>query len=160
MLGGLITDHGSIRFEERDVGLLTTLHLAATDKGHFYPQIEKLHISLGASNFTQHSYIKKYFYSTTFNLLRHILVNAINTFGKNVYNPVLPEYFRRFLNGQVYNFNYTMDQLSETGSFNVDYALVKDPLIHNGVLDLEFLMDIGALASKCRLPADTHDFNF
>jgi hypothetical protein len=88
------------------------------------------------------------------------VVNAINTFGKNVYNPVLPEYFRRFLNGQVYNFNYTMDQLSETGSFNVNYALIKDPLIHNGVLDLEFLMDIGAKASKCRLPADTHDYKF
>lgn len=145
LFGGLITDSGKIRFEERDIKALTTLHLAATDRGHVYPQIEKLVIGLGNSSLTEHkNFVKEYIYKTTFNLLKHILVNAVNTFGKSIYNPVLPEYFRRFLNGQVYNFSYSLDQLSETGFFNIDYALIVDPLIHNNVLDLEFLMDIGA----------------
>lgn len=110
MFGGLIKDQGKIRFEERDIKALTTLHLAATDRGHFYPQIEKLVIGLGVSSLTEHkNFVKEYFYKTSFNLLKHILVNAINTFGKSIYNPVLPEYFRRFLNGQVYNFSYTLD---------------------------------------------------
>lgn len=37
LFGGLIKDRGSMRFEEKDLKALSTLHLAATDKGHLYP---------------------------------------------------------------------------------------------------------------------------
>ncbi len=70
---------------------------------------------------------------------------ALNSFGKSVFSKMLPEYTRRFLNDQNYKFKYSLAQLNKTGHFNVNMGLIKNPLIENGVLDLEFLMDVGPL---------------
>jgi hypothetical protein len=50
--------------------------------------------------------------------------------------------------------------MNKTASMNIDWALVKSPFIHNGLLDLEFLFDIGPDQSQCDLPPDMHDYFF
>lgn len=67
---------------------------------------------------------------------------ALNRFGKHVFNQMLPEYFRRYTNGQLYSFKYDWPQLGHHGVFNVNWALTKAPTIHNRVMDLDFFFDV------------------
>lgn len=76
-------------------------------------------------------------------MIKTLGISAINSFGKNIYNKMLPEFTRRFFTDQVYQFEHNWGQLNRTGSFNLDWGLIKDPRIHNGVIDLEMFMDVG-----------------
>ena len=48
--------------------------------------------------------IKKEAFRQVFSLFKHVSMNAVNTFGKDIFNVMFPEYTRRILNGQLYHF--------------------------------------------------------
>jgi len=75
---------------------MATLSLKATEKGHLYPVITDLRIIAGKSNVTVDNKIKSMFYNSNMNMLKHIVANALNSFGKSMINPILPEFTRRY----------------------------------------------------------------
>jgi hypothetical protein len=87
-------------------------------------------------------------------------MGAVNSFGKQIYNQMLPEYTRRYFTDQIYHFDQNWGQLNRSGSFNVNWGLIKDPKIHNKVIDMEFFMDVGPENSKCNLISDQHEYYF
>jgi len=42
----------------------------------------------------------------------------------------------------------------------LNYALTSDPKIHDGVMDLEFFMDIGPEGNHCILSQDSNNYAF
>lgn len=42
----------------------------------------------------------------------------------------------------------------------MDLGLIKNPKIHNNVIDLEFFADIGPERSACNLISDQHEYYF
>ena len=102
-MGGLFHGDGHMHFAEHSSFGLATVHLSATDKGHLYPQLHDLKIHFGSSEVNaNNSTILSHFYGASFNMIKTLGISAINTFGKNIYNKMLPEFTRRFFTDQIY----------------------------------------------------------
>lgn len=160
-MGGLMRGEGHAHFVENKTQAYISFGMKASQEGHIYPHLHSLKLRTGdtfvnANNNTLQSYA----YNSVIKIVKHALVNAVNTFGKSVYNPMLPEYARRLFSNQVHTFAYKMPQLSKHGQFNLDWALTKNPRIKQGHVDFETLFDIGAHQSKCPLKHDTNDYYF
>ena len=47
------------------------------------------------------------------------------------------------------DFKLSLDQFDKNGTFNIDYRLTADPVIKDGLMDVSFLFDIGAMENAC-----------
>lgn len=158
---GLINGEGPMRFELNNTYLMGTIHFTATDKGHLYPQLHDLKVDFAQSNiFIDDNPIVQGFYREFFKVGKYLAMAGLRSFGVQIINQMLPEFTRRLTNSQVHNFDLNWPQLNKTGSFNLDWAMLLPPLIHNSVIDFDFLFDIGAHQSKCSIVGDTHDYYF
>lgn len=98
-------DSGHVDFTFNNTSAIVALTLAATEKGHFYPQIHDIKMNYTQTDMEVSGFIlKRIYYNQWFKILKAVSQAAINRFGKSVYNRQLPEYFRRFSNGQHYKF--------------------------------------------------------
>lgn len=98
MMGGLLKGQGHMHFEEDQTFAMATIKLEATEKGHFYPKLHDLNVRFGRSEINvDNSTVAAHIYRASFNIVKHITMNAINTFGLSIYNPMLPEFTRRLL---------------------------------------------------------------
>jgi|APGre2960657423_1045063.scaffolds.fasta_scaffold806045_1 hypothetical protein len=79
------------------------------------------------------------------------MMDALNRFGTVLLNRSLANEAMVFLKDQLIEFNLPMGQLRKNGTFHLNYALTSDPKIHNGVMDLNFFMDIGPKDHHCIL---------
>jgi hypothetical protein len=69
-----------------------------TDKGLLYPQLHDIHVDFGDSELYMDSPFKQFFYRQGFHLVKYIVMDAINRFGKSMYNDVFPDYFHAVTN--------------------------------------------------------------
>jgi len=73
---------------------------------------------------------------------------------------MLPDMVSKKTNDMKHRFEYNIPELDKFGSFNVDYRLTADPLIHNNVMDLDFFFDIGPENNHCLMKHETFDYKF
>jgi len=78
-------------------------------------------------------------------------MDAVNRFGKNLYNTVLPSLLVKYTNEMYHTFNLQLDDLGKVGAFNLDYRLTANPVIHNNMSDLDFFFDIGPQNNHCAM---------
>lgn len=143
-------DSGRVQFEFNQTSALVTLKLDTTEYGHLYPQIHDLKLDYFQTEMTLigddmaqvGGHIKRLYYQAWFKVLKSVTQASLNRFGKVIYNKHLPEYFRRLTNGQKHHFELNFPQLKKTGKFVLDYGMTARPLIHNDVMDLEFLFEV------------------
>ena len=64
------------------------------------------------------------------------------------------------LNEQILEFPMMMPHLGKNSTFNVNWRMTADPDIHDNVLDLSLLFDIGPDTSRCLEDDFTHDYYF
>lgn len=95
-MGGLMGGHGHAHFVENKTQAYISFGLKASDEGHIYPHLHRFKLRTGDTFVnTNNNTIQSYGYNSVIKIVKHALVNAVNTFGKSVYNPMLPEYARR-----------------------------------------------------------------
>ena len=73
----------------------------------------------------------------------------MNRFGTSLYNTMLPDVINSYTNGHKKSFKLSLDQFDKNGTFNIDYRLTADPVIKDGLMDVSFLFDIGAMENAC-----------
>ena len=117
-------------------------------------------MDFGDSELETHGSHLGFIYKQCFNIAKYITMSAINLFGRDTINRMLPYWTEDYLNQQIIHKNISLPQLDREGSYNVNWRMTADPLIHNHVLDLEFFFDIGAGKNHCFLAHDTHDYLF
>jgi len=148
-------------FTMNDTLTIVTLKLKATDKGHLYPQIHDLKVNYTGTDMHYDGFIlSRILYREVFRITKYVSMAAMNRFGARIYNHMLPEWTRRLTNSQHYHFSLDYPQLEKHGDFNINYALTRNPHIHNKVMDLDFFFDVGAGNDICHLKGDEHDYLF
>ena len=85
-------------------------------------------------------------------------MDAINRFGKHLFNYAIASDTQKFLNYQQKTFKFPFPEFHKDGIFNLNYALTSNPDIHDGVMDLSFFMDIGPNAQHCILALDQNNY--
>jgi hypothetical protein len=87
-------------------------------------------------------------------------MDAINRFGRNLYNDVLPNNISKITNNQKKEWEIDVPNLKKKATVNLDYRLTSDPKIHNRVMDLDFYFDIGSRHSHCVLEHTKIEYDF
>lgn len=150
---------GSMKVTAVDADALITYTLKATDKGLLYPQLHDIIVDFGGTNLKCKGFMS-FWYKQFFNIGKYISMSAINVFGKNMINRVLPYYSADWLHQQRTFWNTTKPQLEKEANMNLNWRLTADPKIHSHLLDLSFLMDIGVGKNLCTLPHDAVEYEF
>ena len=71
---GLIPGKGHMHFELEKTYLYVVLKLGATDKGHFYPEIHDMHMSVGSEKINiNDSFLMTFVYNQFANVFKYIL---------------------------------------------------------------------------------------
>lgn len=78
----------------------------------------------------------------------------------SVVNPELPKYAFDYLGEQKYKFPLQIQQLNKYGDFNLNWKFTESPKIHDGMMDLSVLFDIGAGEGSCTIAQDYHNYQF
>lgn len=60
----------------------------------------------------------------------------------------------------IHIFDLSLPQFDKKGRFNLDYVLTADPVIADGLIDLAFFFDIGAMGERCDLPSTGKNYPF
>lgn len=78
-----------------------------------------------------------------FDIGKYIVQNGINYFGPSLFNKNIFPISKSLLSEQIMSFPLAIPQLLKNDTFNLNWRLTADPSIHNNVLDLSMLFDIG-----------------
>ena len=102
----------------------------------------------------------QWWYRQFFNIGKYITMNSMNLFGKDIINKNLPQYAREYTHDQMYRFNMSLPQVEKHSSFNLNWRLTADPIVHNHLMDWEFYFDIGPGMNHCLMKHDEHNYYF
>ena len=67
-----------------------------------------LYVDFGDTYLDTDGILKKFALTQTFNFLKYTIMDAINRFGKSIYNYVLPEYFSELTGDMRHQFNMSI----------------------------------------------------
>jgi hypothetical protein len=93
---------GEMKVKAGAVDALTTFTLKSTDKGQLYPQLHDIMVDFGDSELRTRGAHLGFVYKQCFNIVKYITMNAINLFGRDMINKMLPYYAEDYLQNQIY----------------------------------------------------------
>ena len=156
----LFKHSGKMEIDFYDTQAIVTSELKATTDGHLYPHLHDFKINIEHSRLYHTNVFSQFIYRQFFDLSKYIVQSAYNMFGTSIINKNLYEFSKTALNGQVYEFPMSIDQLGKSGEFNLNWRMTADPKIHNHELDFALFFDIGPEKTRCLVPADQHNYYF
>jgi hypothetical protein len=134
---------GSMAIEFHDLEATVAMTLKATEHGYLYPKIHDVRVKIANSILHHPNWFMQYYYRQMFDIGKYIVQNGINYFGPSLFNKNIFPISKSLLSEQIMSFPLAIPQLLKNDTFNLNWRLTADPSIHNNVLDLSMLFDIG-----------------
>ena len=85
----------------------------------------------------------EWWYKNMLQTYKAVACAALNSFSPKLINPILPKLSQNYLGNQNYQWGSFYTIQNKPASFNLDWTLAQKPRIHDGMLDLDFVFDLG-----------------
>lgn len=82
--------------------------MKATNKGLLYPQLKELHVDFGNSTIKTKDVIHELILKQAFNVIKYVVMDSLNRFGKDLYNHHLSKLVAHLTNNQYHTFNWNI----------------------------------------------------